>query len=80
MVEGTLHRAESALEAGGRLVTCGNAARYVHPSDEKPRPIALHKAKQIIKWRELEEYACGARWPFASWWRLPQTTPRQGVG
>ena len=59
----------AALEAGGYLAICGNAARYRHPQKERPGKISLKKAEAIAA--DLELFACGAFWPFADWYRLP---------
>lgn len=65
----TVKAAREALAAGGYLSVCGNAARYRHPQKAKPGKIALREAQTLLT--ELEEFACGANWPYPYWYRLP---------
>lgn len=73
----TTKAARAALEAGGYLAICGNAARYRHPQKEQPRKIAIKKAGAIAV--NLELFACGALWPFADWYRLPSNVELSGA-
>lgn len=67
----TINCARMALAAGGYLATCGNAARYIHPRKPKAGVISLANARKLIELDRLEEFACGALWPYAEWWRPP---------
>lgn len=66
---GTTQAAKAALAAGGYLTICGSAARYRHPQKKTSGRISLAKAQGLADGLEL--FACGAKWPFADWYRTP---------
>jgi hypothetical protein len=72
----TVKAAIEAINSGGYIATCGNAARYRNPNKSKAGTISLKKAKAIVA--DLEHFACGALWPYADWYRQPQTDSAEG--
>jgi len=75
-----MNRTEFAIEAlnkGGYLAICGNAARARHPK-KGVGVVTYKKALHLVESLALEISSCSSRWPFADRYVLPPKTNQQG--